>query len=454
MIEKRNIELNGGKQVKGIKIKRLSLIIAIATAIISAFLLVGIYFSFVNYKRVLKVSRDYVEWQQTAHKMRETSDYLTEEVRDFAETGEREHLNNYFHEAENNKNRDNALNYIKENFPDSTIYASLERAFAASVELMETEYRAMRLKIDANGYPLSEFPKQVQNATLTPEDEAAPDKEARARHILFDKDYMDAKEQITKDTNDCIDQLIKELDTRQATAEGKMRFAFVFEVVMIVIFIAYSVFVVIITSRQVFDPIMRSIPLIKNDSPMPVEGAHELRILANTYNTMYNAHHKEANSLKFKTEHDALTGALNRRALDKLQAAADDGKLAFLIVDIDNFKQVNDKYGHPVGDKILKKVVSYLRLYLRTDDRIFRIGGDEFAVVMFGVDKTARNSIQDKVDNINKTFSEEKPEGLPPISISVGVAFGNVIDQTLITNADNALYKRKQSGKAGVTFHE
>lgn len=450
------IDLKGGNKVKGIKIKRLSLIIAIATAIISVFLLVGIYFSFVNYQKVLTVSSNYVEWQQTAHKMRETSDYLTEEVRDFAETGNMQHIENYFNEAENNKNRDKALAYIKEHFPDSGLYALLESAFKQSVELMDTEYYSMRLKIEASGYDVSEFPQKIQDVVLKPEDAALnnENKEQLARQILFDNAYMTAKEKINTDTNNCINQLIDELKTRQTNAESNMHFAFTFEVVMIIIFIGYSVFIIIITSRQVFDPIMRSIPLIENDAPMPVEGAHELRVLAKTYNTMYNAHHQEASSLKFKTEHDALTGALNRRALDKLQVAANDGKVAFIIVDVDNFKQVNDTHGHLVGDKILKKVVSYLRLYLRSDDRIFRIGGDEFAVVMFGVDQTAKNDIKEKVDGINKNLSEEKVEGLPPISLSVGVAFGNMIDQTLISNADNALYNRKQSGKAGVTFHE
>ena len=461
-MKEKTIEPAYGKKIKGVKLNKLNVIIAIATAIISLFLLVGIYFSFVNYKDVLQTSNDYVEWQQPAHKMRETSDYLTEEVRDFVETGDTEYLQKYFDEAEKNKNREKTLKYIEAHFPNSTLYTSIKNAFDDSFQLMETEYYSMRLKIEALEMTESErtallatYPK-VQAVELSAADAvlSPTEKDERARHILFDNDYIDAKARITANTNACINQLAKELETRQDSAEGKMRFAFTFEVIMIIVFIGYSIFVIVITSRQVFRPIMRSIPLIENDSPMPVEGAHELRILANTYNTMYNLHHKETSSLKFKTEHDALTGALNRRALDKLQAAAGDGKVAFLIVDVDNFKKVNDNFGHPVGDKLLKKVVSYLRLYLRSDDRIFRIGGDEFAVVMFGVDKTAKNSIQKKVDGINKNLAEETSADLPRISLSVGVAFGNVIDQKIITNADNALYKRKQSGKAGVTFHE
>ena len=143
-MDKYSLDINGGSQIKGIKIKKLSMLIALATAIISVFLVIGIYFSFSNYQKVLKVSDDYVEWQQTAQKMRETSDFLTEQARAFAETGHIKYINYYFKEIENDKNRDRSLNYIKEQFPDSDLYASLKQAFEGSVRLMETEFLLKR----------------------------------------------------------------------------------------------------------------------------------------------------------------------------------------------------------------------------------------------------------------------------------------------------------------------
>lgn len=454
------IGLNGDGDTRSITLKKLSLLIILPTVLISIFLFIGVFFSYRNYKKVLSASENYVEWQQETLKMRESSDYLTKEVRDFVETGEKKYLDNYFHEAETNKNREETLEYIKENFGETSgLYKSINNAFNESVQLMNTEYYAMRLVVEATSeFNIADFPVQVQNVELTSEDIVLIGNSAalmeKARIMLFDKDYMDAKEKIINSTNDCMDKLVNELEKKQNEAEDNMQFALIFEIVMIAIFMTYSVFMLLIVSRQVFKPILHYIPLIKNDSPIPVEGVHELRVLANTYNKMYNEHHKEAKFLEFKTEHDPLTGVQNRRALDKLQLAAEDGKIAFIIVDIDNFKNVNDTYGHSVGDQVLKKVVSYLRLHLRSDDRIFRIGGDEFAIVMFGIDSSARHVIQNKVDSINASLMEEKPEDLPPVSLSVGVAFGNVIDQDLITNADNALYERKNSGKAGVSFHD
>ena len=103
---------------------------------------------------------------------------------------------------------------------------------------------------------------------------------------------------------------------------------------------------------------------------------------------------------------------------------------------------------------MLVQVVSYLRLYLRSIDKIFRIGGDEFAAIIMDVDEKSKDIIKDKIDNINRSLMNDAPQGLPSASLSVGVAFGNAVDQQLISNADAALYQRKNGGKAGVTFYE
>ena len=125
------------------------------------------------------------------------------------------------------------------------------------------------------------------------------------------------------------------------------------------------------------------------------------------------------------------------------------------MLDIDNFKKVNDTCGHLVGDKVLIRIVTLLRERFRAGDNIFRIGGDEFAVVMFGVDEASKDSIREKIDAINEILATEKREdGEPAVSLSAGVAFGNMIDKILIEKADGVLYERKKSGKAGCSFYE
>ena len=451
------IESAQANKRKGITLKTLGIIVAVSTAFISLFLILGVSFTFVNYNKLIAVSRDYVTWQQNAEKMMITSDYLTEEVRLFVETGDREHVFNYFKEANASKTRDNSLAFIRSIFPNSKSYYALEQAMNGSVALMETEYHSMRLKVAALNDSLSLYPAIIRNYPLSEEELAldATELEELSHRLLFDANYIGQKNTIKQNTEDCLDALVRELNERQRSAEWKLRFALIFELVFIVIFIALSVLVVVLTSRQVFDPLIRYIPFIENDSPLPVQGAYELRILAQTYNAMYEAHSKSRNQLKFKADHDALTGVLNRRAFDKLQAAADDGKVAFLMIDVDNFKSVNDTFGHLVGDKILLRVVSLLRDSFRSGDSIFRIGGDEFAVVMFGVDEGSKDVIGDKINEINEILSRPGEDGsLPTASISVGVAFGNLIDKALISNADEVLYDRKKTGKSGCSFYE
>ena len=194
--------------------------------------------------------------------------------------------------------------------------------------------------------------------------------------------------------------------------------------------------------------------MIENDAPLPVQGAYELRMLAYTYNLMYDINRRNRNNLLFKADHDALTGALNRNAFERIQEATEEGKLAFLILDIDNFKQINDKYGHLVGDRVLIKVVGLIRKNFRADDCIFRIGGDEFVIVLFGIDKDSRSVIQNIFKRINDALAKDPQEGDPEVTISAGVAFGEKIDEELMRHADHALYKSKGAGKSTCSFYE
>ena len=166
-MENKEILENTGNEIKGLKIKRLGILIAIATAVISFFLIAGIYFTYDNYTKILNVSHEYITWNRKAEAMTNASDHLTEQVRIFAQTGNRIYLDNYFKEANETKRRDDSLNYIKKNFPDSDIYYSLERAMNASLEIMNTEYLSMRLKIESMNGNLNEYPKAIQDVVLS-----------------------------------------------------------------------------------------------------------------------------------------------------------------------------------------------------------------------------------------------------------------------------------------------
>ncbi len=154
---------------------------------------------------------------------------------------------------------------------------------------------------------------------------------------------------------------------------------------------------------------------------------------------------------------DDLTGLYTRRAFYELGKVLSDGShraaepISMIIMDIDNFKEINDSHGHAAGDTALIKVGRILQKRLRRSDIAGRIGGEEFAVILPGT------SIQQSVylaEQLRKQIEElaiQIEEETIRITASFGVASGvNNLD-TLGCQADKAMYRSKQSGKNAVT---
>lgn len=125
-----------------------------------------------------------------------------------------------------------------------------------------------------------------------------------------------------------------------------------------------------------------------------------------------------------------------------------------MLFDVDDFKSVNDNYGHEVGDQVLIKLVQVLRSVFRDDDYICRIGGDEFVVFMVHSGGVQRKLVESKIEQINKELANPE-DGLPPVSISVGIVHGKDVDSTenLFDKSDAAMYESKKKGKHTYTFY-
>ena len=167
--------------------------------------------------------------------------------------------------------------------------------------------------------------------------------------------------------------------------------------------------------------------------------------------------------LEKNADTDPLTGLLNRRAIAALvdeyvSVKRQSGVL--LMMDVDNFKQVNDTFGHEAGDRLLIRLGEILRPYVRSYDVVGRIGGDEF--VIFYQEFMNMNALAERCRNINAraefVLNEMLGNKAPrPVSISIGVACApedGTDFATLYQNADKALYHVKQNGKRGYYFYE
>ena len=170
-----------------------------------------------------------------------------------------------------------------------------------------------------------------------------------------------------------------------------------------------------------------------------------------------NQEKNEQQVLEFKIEHDALTGVLNRNAYEKYTELLknSDMAIAYILLDVDKFKQINDTYGHGVGDAVLKKLARYMRNEFRLSDHIIRMGGDEFCVIMTGIEDKDSQMIQDKIEAINEAMKTSGTAEMPSVTISAGVAFspqGFIPD--LYKKADVALYHTKNTSRGGYTIYE
>jgi len=159
-------------------------------------------------------------------------------------------------------------------------------------------------------------------------------------------------------------------------------------------------------------------------------------------------------ALSYTATHDALTGVYNRAAFDKAYKLYGNGPIGIMIVDVDQFKQFNDQYGHDVGDLVLQEVAAALKRHFRADDHISRIGGDEFCVILLNAKQEQALLAQEKINVINMELAHPK-EGLPAISISAGAAFWDRAqpEHDLFKDADISLLKIKQEGRSACGVH-
>jgi len=162
-------------------------------------------------------------------------------------------------------------------------------------------------------------------------------------------------------------------------------------------------------------------------------------------------------------ETDALTQLANRRAFDAEITRIFDSRRklmfsALVLIDIDNFKAVNDRHGHPIGDRIIQIVAGVIRGSVRNDAFVARTGGEEFALILEGLSEDATLQLAERV----RTAVMETPfinantqTNYGPVTVSAGLCMAAEADNAddLYAKADRALYASKSNGRNRVTRH-
>ncbi|GAB6153571.1 GGDEF domain-containing protein [Desulfosporosinus burensis] len=152
--------------------------------------------------------------------------------------------------------------------------------------------------------------------------------------------------------------------------------------------------------------------------------------------------------LKSSLMTDSLTGLLNRRAFDQAIKDVDDRSFYSLIfLDIDNFRDFNNRFGHDIGDNVLRKVGETIKACVRASDRVYRYGGEEITLILMDCDK--KNALR-MAEKIRSEISQLDHQAYPQITVSLGVSSypdDGLLINDLILASDKALLKAKQSGK-------
>jgi diguanylate cyclase (GGDEF)-like protein/PAS domain S-box-containing protein len=164
--------------------------------------------------------------------------------------------------------------------------------------------------------------------------------------------------------------------------------------------------------------------------------------------------------LRQRATHDPLTGALNRsgffriakRELDR--GGPDRHPMGLLLLDVDHFKYINDRFGHQAGDRVLQALVAELRRGLREEDLLGRYGGEEFIVLLPEVDVEHFEHIAERLRHGIESMRLPGDDGDVSLTISLGGALrrsGEDIDR-MIGRADKSLYRAKQAGRNRVVI--
>ena len=221
------------------------------------------------------------------------------------------------------------------------------------------------------------------------------------------------------------------------------------------------VYVLMLTSRDRKRDLVEGIEAGADNYLIKPFDAHELRAHLHAGKRILDLQQElisARDALRAQATHDPLTGLWNHAAIfdilrRELERAQRQGtSLGVVMADLDHFKQINDTYGHPAGDAVLREATRRMQSAVRTYDSIGRYGGEEFLIVIPGADEASALQQAERLrTSVSKAHVEVGPSSTVPLTISLGVTApaepkaSNL--ESLLRDADLALYEAKRKGR-------
>ena len=452
------MSVKNSSDIKGIKIKTVNLFLMIVACLLCVMVFVESFLITERHNIYKATMDDYVECNKAINELRNASDYLTSQATLYAVNLDSKYLDEYFKETFRDRKRETSLEVLELSHNGDACDINMKLALKESLSIQQSEYYSIRLILESQGVDFEELPEVLQTVVLSPKDRSlsAEDKLIRARQIFYDISYNESKKRVIEYTSAASASLVDIYLRQSAQDEKDLSKMFMVERILIITLFIVSLTLFIFLAIFVLTPLHQHIKCISEGQRMYYRGAYELRYIAKTYNGLLDKNEIRTSILRHKAEHDPLTGLINREGFDHIKTILADSSemIAYLIIDIDLFKSINDKYGHLTGDEVLKKIALLLSEQFRNTDYVARIGGDEFAVIMTKCGDSPEDIIQSKIQKLNKML-QNKQDDLPSVSLSVGVSLSECgYVKEMEEQADKALYRVKRGGRCNCSFYD
>ena len=243
---------------------------------------------------------------------------------------------------------------------------------------------------------------------------------------------------------------------------------FLITIVILLTITAIGFVIAYITARRIVYPIRHLTTLSQRVAAgdfsvyMPIKGNDEISMLSQAFNIMIQELDEQRYELRSLANKDTLTQLPNRRQFEEhlsllvKSCERNNQAIAVVYIDLDNFKDTNDSFGHPAGDKLIRDVSVRLSKTVRKSDLVARLGGDEFAIILNPHKTIADTELVAKkvLAELNKPFMIEKHQIFSGGSIGISVYPEHGKNATeLVKNSDAAMYKAKNMGRNSYQFY-
>lgn len=407
-----------------------------------------------------------------SRRLREASDYLTNEIRSFVLSSDTEALEAYWNEVDTVKRRDKAVSTLKRMKLTEEEQELVEGAKQESDNLMNEELHAMRL-IAENLPAALELPEEVREAQLSHKElELSEEQRIKAAlDIVFGKAYTESKNVINEKLNNFSALLVERKQREVQNVHGETRWVLKAEHFLNLSFCLLFIIYIFLYYRKVIVPLGRYNEGIEQISrgkagALPITGPSEMRRFGENFNKVFGEWREQKRKLEELSRIDFLTKLPNRAALeDRMNTICNNlpSSFALLKIDVDALRRFNDEYGHLTGDNILILVSKAIIKAVGQKGMTIRLSGEEFLAVFENVSRAEVEVFCDAILNAVHQVDCRKA-GIPNNSAYVTASIGVTLWErrtgaefslnTLLYQAELAMMFSKKNGKNRSTMYQ